>query len=403
MIKAVLLDLDDTLISTQTTSFVPEYLEELGAYFADLAAPDAFIRDILASYALTMRESDGRSPLFGRFITRFGQAINVSPSVLNLRFNEFYTTKYDKLRHFISAQSEAPGILDFLYANAYQIVVATNPAIPDSAIRLRMDWGGIPSPDSRIELVTSLETMHFGKPDPAYYEEVMARLDRLPGEAIMVGNDWDNDIVPANLAGLATYWVTEDGHSPPLIETVSGHGTFEQFVSLTKSGWLNGLVPPNQHPRSLVHRLRAFPAAIDALLISYESSLLESSPGPREWSVRDIICHLGDHERSEDRPRLEAVVANENPFISANYFPWANADSYQVIPVRDAFDKFVEERRRTVEWLDGLSDDVWSRSGRHAMVGPTTFRELLRFTTEHDYAHLRQMRRVLAPIIRPSG
>jgi HAD superfamily hydrolase (TIGR01549 family) len=49
--------------------------------------------------------------------------------------------------------------------------------------------------------VPSFASVHFGKPQPEYYAELLARTGKRPAEALMVGDDWKNDIVPATLAG----------------------------------------------------------------------------------------------------------------------------------------------------------------------------------------------------------
>ena len=36
----------------------------------------------------------------------------------------------------------------------------------------------------------------------------MAALGRRPDQALVVGNDWNNDILAAAAAGLRTYWIT---------------------------------------------------------------------------------------------------------------------------------------------------------------------------------------------------
>ena len=66
-------------------------------------------------------------------------------------------------------------------------------------------WAGID--DFDYNLVTAYENMHAVKPSPDYYREILECLGRKPGEAIMVGDDWQRDIVPADKVGLLTYWI----------------------------------------------------------------------------------------------------------------------------------------------------------------------------------------------------
>jgi hypothetical protein len=241
-----------------------------------------------------------------------------------------------------------------------------------------------------------MENMHFGKPQAAYYEEILISLDLEAHEVIMVGDRWDDDIVGAASIGLATYWVTEDGSSPPDVGvTVDGDGSFDQFVERVTGGWLDTL-SSSQHGRdSLLTRLFVFPAAVDSLLRDHQPHVLETCPGEGEWSVRDILCHLTDYV-VEDRARYERILAEDNPFLSANYDPWSGISAYSDLSVRDAFSNFVNRRAEMVEWLRTLSTHAWERPARHPVFGPTTLLEMVRFTTEHDRTHLRQMREAIA-------
>ncbi len=57
----------------------------------------------------------------------------------------------------------------------YKLVLATNPIFPGVAIRHRMRWAGID--DIPFRLVTTMEDMHFCKPNPKYYVEIVDMLD----------------------------------------------------------------------------------------------------------------------------------------------------------------------------------------------------------------------------------
>jgi hypothetical protein len=64
-------------------------------------------------------------------------------------------------------------------------------------------------------LITSYENMRTCKPMPGYYLEIASVLDCPPEDCLMVGNDLDQDITPAQRAGMATYWVTNSTAGVP--------------------------------------------------------------------------------------------------------------------------------------------------------------------------------------------
>lgn len=392
MIKAVLLDLDDTLIQTRTNEFFAAYMAMLGEYGESLTPVDGFGKLVLRTYGEVLATPDPTARLYDRYLPRFASALNGDAAALDAMFKTFYQDCYPELKSWIKARPETKALLHYLSPKDYQLVVATNPGLPEASIRQRMEWGGVPPDDTPFALITSLEEMHFGKPQAAYYEEIMVRLNLDPGEGIMVGNDWEQDILGAATAGLCTYWVSEDGSAPPDPGIpISGYGSYAEFVEKVENGWLETLTPPQPTRATLLGRLLAFPSAIDVLRRTYRAEIMECRPAAQEWSARDIICHLRDHEGEEDRRRLERILREENPFLSANYDPWAHVQHYAEVSADEAFLEFASLRLKTVEWLSGLPPEVWSRPARYSLFGPTHFEEMVRFTTEHDLTHLRQM------------
>jgi FMN phosphatase YigB (HAD superfamily) len=392
MIKAVLLDLDDTLIETHTDQYFPAYLDSLSRSGPLLLAGQHADQAILQTYMDVLNVPDSTSRLMERYLPKLAARVDSTPNDLAGFFQEYYREHYRELRPWIRPRLKTKSLLDTLFQRGYSVVIATNPGLPESATTQRMDWGGIPAQVYPFALITTLENMHFGKPHPEYFEEIMLQLRLDPGEAIMVGNDWQQDIRSARAAGLCTYWLTETATVVPEEDVpVSGFGSYDNFILRVGSGWLDTLTSPTTDAATLVHRLRAFPAAIDTVRRTFRSEILECVPADHEWSARDIICHLRDHEAEEDRRRLERILAYDNPFVSANYDPWAHAHEYAETSIDEAFLEFANLRRQTVDWLLSLPLEVWARPARYAIFGPTTFEEMVRFTTEHDLTHLRQM------------
>ena len=400
MIKAVLLDLDDTLIQTGTEAFFSRYLWMLAGEFAHLLPPEKALRQIMAAYEQALDARDPTRPLYDRFLENFSALLRRDPAELKPLFERFYAGRYPELRPLVHPRPATSGLLSWLFERGYRVAVATDPAVPLTTILQRMDWGGISPEAYPFALITCLETMHFGKPQPEYYGEILLRLDVEPHEAIMVGDRWTGDIAAAAQIGLNVYWVSGDGAPPPEDGTCpDGYGSYERFVSLVQSGWLETLPPRSVGREALLVRLAVFPAAIDDLRRSYPPDVLECNPAEGEWSARDIVCHLRDYAAEEDRVRLERILSETNPFLSANYDPWARASEYARVSLDEAFEEFARLRAEMVAWLRGLPPDVWQRPARHAIFGPTTFGEMVHFTAQHDRTHLRQMRHAIETVL----
>ncbi len=60
-----------------------------------------------------------------------------------------------------------------------------------------------------IDLVVASAEEGVAKPDKRIFEIALERGSCKPGEAVMIGDRIDNDIIPANLLGLHTIWVKQ--------------------------------------------------------------------------------------------------------------------------------------------------------------------------------------------------
>ncbi len=207
MIRAVLFDLDGTLLPMDQDVFVKSYFSELCAFCAPHGyEPEALVRGIWEGMA-AMTANDGRATneeVFRRsFTARFGER---SADDFPL-FDRFYEGPFGACAASCGYTPRAREVLDMLHANEVKCVLATNPVFPLSAQKMRMQWAGISPSD--FEFVTSYDVSHFAKPNPAYYTEILGRLGLGPDECRMVGNDTDEDMGAANRAGIRGFLLTD--------------------------------------------------------------------------------------------------------------------------------------------------------------------------------------------------
>ncbi len=110
------------------------------------------------------------------------------------------------------------------------------------------------------------------------------------------------------------------------------------------------------------------------------------------WSASEIAAHLADIEvalgwrirqvLSEDEPALQPFDQND----------WAAALRYGERDVEVALKAYAAQRAANVEILAGLSEKGWERRFRHPEFGPASLRTLVRHISDHDLAHLTQVR-----------
>ena len=211
MIKALLFDLDDTLLSTTLDTFLPGYFKALTAKLHSLIPPDRLTRQILASTQLMVQPPHPDQTNQEVFSADFFSKIGIQRETLEALFDEFYACDFSTLRALTRPKPEARGIMSAVFREYSQVVIATQPVFPLTAIRQRMEWAGVAG--FPYTLITSYENMHACKPSRAYYLEIVAYLRLEPQECLMIGNDLQQDIRPAALAGLRTCWITESGET----------------------------------------------------------------------------------------------------------------------------------------------------------------------------------------------
>ncbi len=393
MTKAVLLDLDNTLITNPYNRIDQSHQAWDDFFAAKTGRADAG----QGLYAALRAVSTNLNPI-AQNLDVFLQAItgtwDMSASEVLAIFETFYREVYDSIAASVQPRPAAPTLLAWLRKAGYRVVLATNPLFPPEPLRQRLQWAGLDADFSRYALVTHIENMHYTKPNPHYYEEILGRLGIATDEAIMVGDDWEMDIVPAYQAGLNTYWIREDGTPPgPGEATADGEGTLNDFsLRVCNQGWLDTLQPRTLTPAMIVPRLLGNVAALFSILAEYAPDYWQQHPDPAEWSPLEVVCHLRDVESTTQRPRVERIAAEDNPFLTVPQEPPGPGQiACEVKYFCDPAEEFAAERRKTIAFLEGLPPEAWQRPARHSIFGPTTLLEMANFTATHDRLHIQQI------------
>lgn len=392
MIKAVLLDMDETLYTIDTDVFVRHYIEQVAARGAQAfpsISRDTLNEGLRASVRAIIDVIDPTTANADRALTAFSRRTGIDTEAW-IAFQEwFHAGAYRELAGLASQNAAARPLVQRLLDMGLAVVVATNPIFSEGAILTRLEWAGLA--DIGFALVTHSGNMHFAKPQPHYYEEILARVGVEPDETIMVGDHPQLDMLGAHQAGLNTFWIeSSNGSEAPA--TIDGRGTLADFAAMVADGWLGTLSPVPRSVAQVKPRMIGNIGAIFGLVDTIKPDYWHMRPDPDEWSPLEILVHLRDSERNVQRPRLQRIAAEENPFISPPRTPPGPggidlADEVGHIAMRQLW----EERCTTVTFLDGLHDDAWSRPARHSVFGPTTLLEMAHFTTRHDHLHINQL------------
>lgn len=239
MIRAILYDLDNTLLQNPMSQFIPAYLQALGEYMADRFAPEVFIHHLLKATEVMTRNTDPARSNAEAFDAAFFPALGASREELAPLFEDFYANRFPHLRRLTQPLPAARPLMEWTFAHGFQVVIATNPLFPLTAIAQRLEWAGVPASEFPYELITSYEVMHATKPHPAYYREIARRIGRAPEECLIVGDDWEGDIHPARSIGMAAYWIAAPDAVPPADPPPAGQGSLADFAQ-----WVQALPDP---------------------------------------------------------------------------------------------------------------------------------------------------------------
>ncbi len=245
MLKAVLFDLDDTLLINNMASFVPAYFQLLSAAFADsVPAERLFLELTRGIEAMDANDGSGSSNE-DAFKAVFYPALGLRREELQPVFERFYIEEFPKLRSITRPMPGARGVVEQAFSGDRQVVIATNPVFPRVAVEQRLDWAGLSVLDFAFDLVTHIENMHATKAGSAYYREILSVLGREPQECLMVGDDWQRDMVPAAQMGIPVFWVTGPegvaspwagpGDDPVPEELLTGRGSLEDVLPMLPS------------------------------------------------------------------------------------------------------------------------------------------------------------------------
>ncbi len=110
------------------------------------------------------------------------------------------------------------------------------------------------------------------------------------------------------------------------------------------------------------------------------------------WSASEIAAHLADIEVALGW-RIRQVLSEDEPALQPfDQDDWAVALRYGERDVEVALNAYAAQRAANVEILAGLSEEGWERRFKHPEFGPASLRTLVRHISDHDLAHLTQIR-----------
>ena len=204
--KAVLFDLDGTLLPMDQDKFIEAYMgtmaKKLACHGYD---PEVLTKGVftgIKSMILNDGSITNEVAFWNAFVGIVGEHVKEDLPI----FDDYYRNEFQSVAEVCGYDKRAKEIIDFINEKGYKVVLATNPLFPSVATESRMRWAGLKKED--FAWYTTYENSSFCKPNPKYYMEILEKIGLKPEECMMVGNDVSEDMVAETL-GMKVFLLTD--------------------------------------------------------------------------------------------------------------------------------------------------------------------------------------------------
>ena len=378
MIKAVFLDLDNTLLHNPDRRFSAAFRQQFDRYFSSCFSIEDASTALRTAIRAISSDSCNNATNTQVMLDSLSAALSLSRAETAAALASFYDEDYNELKALTAPVSKAEALVERLLNENVLVAIATNPLYPESAILKRIEWAGLSNFVCEFAFVTNSDNVHFAKPCPAYFAETVARVGIEPDEALVVGDSLINDIDAARAIGLHTWQVNSE------------IGLDEIYEHIETPDWRNKYMPRQLNPDMIFPQLHGNLAALYGLLAEVEEHQWLQRPDPNEWSILQILCHLWQTELAVHQNRLRTILEEDNPFLPALPPPGpdiapCHSDAHEVMRM------FRRDRGETIKLLSRVTPAQWERPARHSIFGLTNLLEMAHFTAQHDRLHVTQL------------
>ena len=216
MIKAVLFDLDGTLLPMNEEEFTKGYFALLYRCVMPFGyEKDKFIGTVLKGTHF-MRQNDGQCSNEEAFWKCFVSVYGADKLKDKAIFDKFYLTDFAKTQAFCGENSKAKEIVEYCKKKYERLILASNPLFPKEAMEWRLKFAGL-SPED-FDYISDYANSSYSKPNPKFLQELLDKNGLKPEEVVYFGNSEIEDGKPAKELGIKVYmvgdYIVEDKENP---------------------------------------------------------------------------------------------------------------------------------------------------------------------------------------------
>ena len=201
MKKALLFDLDGTLLPLEMSAFIPGFFD----LFMESGVLEVIKQDDRSFSEALMHMLRDRHPEKTNeqaFNDKLSELTGIPVEDFNLAFDGFYREHFVKLKEFTECEPLCVQAVRLAKSKGYKIILATNPLFPRVATDMRIRWAGLDRDD--FDHITYIDQTHFCKPDSDFFAELLEQNSLQASECVMFGNSVLEDGC-ANHVGIDVY------------------------------------------------------------------------------------------------------------------------------------------------------------------------------------------------------
>lgn len=233
-IKAVLFDLDGTLLPMDQDVFIKAYFGGLCRRLSPLGyAPDDVIRAIWQGTA-DMVKNTGKLRNEEVFWESFASVLGEDIRRTEPLFDAFYREEFPTVcQESCGCDARAKIVIDTVKEKGLTPILATNPLFPSVATECRIRRAGLQPSD--FAFFTVYENSRHCKPNLDYYRDILSECSLDASECVMVGNDVDEDMIAEKL-GMRVFLFTPcliNRHGADI--SLYPNGGFDELIDFIKS------------------------------------------------------------------------------------------------------------------------------------------------------------------------
>lgn len=191
MLKAVLFDLDGSLLQMNEPKFVAKFAHLVNLKFANKGYDYDEISQVFWKAVERVYKNDGSKlnidVFWDHLVEHYGEDVLKEKSTVE----EYYNNEFKDVKTEFYPNPIAKEIVKFVNENNLLCILATQPIFPLIGVINRMDFVGLEESD--FTYITNMENSKFTKANPKYYKDLLEKFNLKDDEVIMFGNHYYED------------------------------------------------------------------------------------------------------------------------------------------------------------------------------------------------------------------